>query len=97
MTAYIIARVAVTDPDHYATYSAQTPGLVARYGGRFLVRGGTVTTEEGPPEDRRIVVLEFADRAAAERFYHSADYQAVIGIRHAAAESDLVIVDGAEA
>ena len=42
MADYLIARVTVTDPEKYQDYTAVTPGLIAKYGGRFLVRGGTV-------------------------------------------------------
>lgn len=40
MTAYIIGRITVTDPERYPDYTAETPALIARHGGRFIVRGG---------------------------------------------------------
>ncbi len=48
MAGYIIARVTVTDPEKYQDYTAVTPGLIAKFGGRFLVRGGETVTLEGP-------------------------------------------------
>ena len=57
MAAYIIAEVEVTDPDSYATYRAQTPGVVERYSGRFIVRGGAAETLEGEGRPGRVVVL----------------------------------------
>jgi uncharacterized protein (DUF1330 family) len=97
MTAYIIAEVEVSDPETYATYRAQTPGVVARYGGRFIVRGGAAKTLEGGGEPARLVVLEFPDLAAAQRFYDSPEYQAIIGLRHQAATSRLILVEGYQA
>jgi uncharacterized protein (DUF1330 family) len=94
MSAYIIAEVEVTDPSTYASYRAQTPGVVARHGGRFIVRGGAAETLEGEGEPGRLVVLEFPDLAAARRFYASPEYQAIIGIRHQAAKSRLILVEG---
>ncbi len=94
MAAYIIAEVEVTDPETYDTYRAQTPGVIGRYGGRFIVRGGTAELLEGEQAPARIVVIEFADLAAAKRFYGSADYQAIIGIRQRAARSRVVLVEG---
>jgi len=94
MAAYIIAEVEVTDPETYATYRAQTPGVIERHGGRFLVRGGAAELLEGEKPPARIVVIEFADLAAAKRFYGSPDYQAIIGIRQRAARSRLVLVEG---
>ena len=94
MTAYIIARIEVTDPDDYKTYAVATIEIADRFGGRFLVKGGSMTQVEGsgPP---RHVVIEFPDRAAAEGFYASAEYQAVLPIALRASTRDLVIVDGA--
>ena len=47
MAGYIIAEVEVTDPETYATYRARTPGVIERYGGRFIVRGGPAELLEG--------------------------------------------------
>ena len=94
MAAYIIAEVEVTDHETYQSYRAQTPGVVARYGGRFIVRGGAAELLEGERQPGRIVVLEFSDLAAARRFYDSPEYQAIIGIRQRAATSRLILVEG---
>jgi uncharacterized protein (DUF1330 family) len=95
MAGYIIAEVEITDPETYATYRAQTPGVIERYGGRFIVRGGPAELLEGDEQPGRIVVIEFSDTAAARRFYESPDYQAIVGIRQRAARSRLVLVEGA--
>jgi len=97
MAAYIIAEVEVSDPETYATYRAQTPGVIARYGGRFIVRGGAAETLEGEREPARLVVIEFPDRDAARRFYDSPEYQAIIGLRQRAATSRVILVEGYEA
>jgi uncharacterized protein (DUF1330 family) len=97
VTAYLIARVEVLDPDAYKLYTARSPGAVAAHGGRFIVRAGPVETLEGPEESRRLVVIEFPNREAATKFYHAADYQEIVGLRHAAATSELILVDGADA
>jgi uncharacterized protein (DUF1330 family) len=94
MSAYIIAEVDVRDPETYATYRAQTPAAVERYGGRFIVRGGAAETLEGEGPPGRLVVLEFPDLTAARRFYGSPEYQAIIGIRQQAAASRVVLVEG---
>jgi len=94
MAAYIIAEVEVTDPETYAAYRAQTPAVVERYGGRFIVRGGAAETLEGEGRPGRLVVIEFPDAVAARLFYGSPEYQAIIGIRHRAASSRLILVEG---
>jgi uncharacterized protein (DUF1330 family) len=60
----------------------------------MLVRGGDPETIEGKLPGERVVVVEFADRAAAKRFIDSPEYQAIIGIRREASIGAGVIVDG---
>jgi uncharacterized protein (DUF1330 family) len=94
MAGYIIARVNVTDPEKYKDYTAVTPGLIAKYGGRFIVRGGETVTLEGPAETGRVVVIEFDSLDQAKSFYESDDYQAAIGLRVAASTGQLIAVAG---
>ena len=94
MTAYLIATVRVDDPETYKKYTAQTPALVEKYGGKFIVRGGDVEALEGPAFDRRMVILEFPSKEVVRTFYKSPEYQEVAKIRHAAAESSFLLVDG---
>ncbi len=94
MPAYIIARIDVSDPADYATYASQTVALAERHGGRFLVKGGAMTQLEGEGPARH-VVIEFPDRATAEAWYSSPDYQSILPIALRSSRRDLVIVDGA--
>lgn len=94
MTAYIIAEVDVTDPETYKAYTALVPASLARYGGRFLVRGGASVALEGE-SPKRIVVLEFDTSEAARRWYDSREYAEAKAMRGRAARSRLFIVEGA--
>lgn len=96
MPAYFIVDVNIADQDTYATYATQVPPIVKQYGGRFLVRGGKSETLEGDWRPSRLVVLAFDDVAAARRFYHSKEYQAIIEFRHRASTSRMVLVEGYE-
>jgi len=40
MAAYLIADVDVKDPGAYEEYKKAAPASIAKYGGRYLVRGG---------------------------------------------------------
>ena len=56
VTAYIIVEVETTDEDLMAEYRKHTPGLVGKFGGKFVVRGGKTRTLEGGWTPARIVV-----------------------------------------
>ena len=93
MAAYWIAHVTVTDPDRYKAYQALAPAAFARFGGRFLARGGEADVLEGPEQARHVVIV-FPDLAAARAGYASDEYRAARAARAGAAEVALVIVDG---
>jgi uncharacterized protein (DUF1330 family) len=96
MAAYMIAKVNVTDWDKYNEYIKVTPGIIAKYEGRFIVRGGETVTLEGLEEKWRIVVVEFPDLAKAKEFYHSPEYADAKKIRAGAAEAQFIAVSGVE-
>jgi uncharacterized protein (DUF1330 family) len=95
MSAYIIARVEVTDWARYREYTKETSAAIARYGGKFIIRGGEITTLEGEPETRRLVVIEFPSLDQAKAFYHSPEYTRVKGLRAGAAVGQFLAVEGA--
>ena len=95
MPAYVIAEVDVTNPAGYESYRPLAGASIAQYGGKFLVRGGTAELLEGSPDPARIVVIEFADAAAAKRWYDSPEYQAALKIRLANSRGRVLLVEGA--
>lgn len=93
MSAYIIARITVAQPEDYLTYANQTVALAERFGGRFLVKGGMQTVLEGNSPERHVIV-EFPDREAALAWYNSPEYRRILPIALASSQRDIVIVDG---
>ncbi|MBT3789009.1 MAG: DUF1330 domain-containing protein [Alphaproteobacteria bacterium] len=91
--AYWVARVDISDADAYGKYIAANAEPFAKYGARFLVRGGDFEEVEGSARQKQ-VVLEFADYATAMACYNSPEYQAAIKLREAVSIGDLVIVEG---
>jgi uncharacterized protein (DUF1330 family) len=94
MPAYVLVDAKVTDPAQYEEYRKVAPAAIARYGGRYLVRGGATTVLEGEWQPNRIVVLEFPDADAARRFYDSPEYRAARALRAGAATMNVIVVDG---
>ena len=91
---YIIAEVQVTDAEAYKAYVPGAGAAVAKYGGKYLARGGKVEQLEGPPPAGRFVIVEYPSFEAARAFYHSADYQAVAPIRQKASISRFWVAEG---
>jgi uncharacterized protein (DUF1330 family) len=95
MPAYIIADIQVTDPVAYDDYRPLAAASIARFGGRFIVRGGKVDLLEGEPQPERIVVIEFPDADTARRWYQSEEYQTALKIRQATSRGRVLLVEGA--
>jgi uncharacterized protein (DUF1330 family) len=94
MPAYIIARIEVTDWERYREYTKATPGAIARFGGKFIVRGGEIVTLEGPQETRRLVIIEFPNLNQAKAFYGSPEYAEAKKLRAGAAIGQFLAVEG---
>ncbi|MGA8053863.1 MAG: DUF1330 domain-containing protein [Burkholderiales bacterium] len=94
MPAYLVADVQVTDPVRYEDYKQLAATAIAKFGGRYLVRGGAHTTVEGEWKPNRLVIMEFADVATARRFYDSPEYREARAARANAAKGQFVIVEG---
>ena len=94
MPAYVIAVTDLHDPEQYEHYKAAAPETIAKYGGRYVARGGELEVLEGDWHPPRLVILEVDDLEAAKRWYASPEYQAAKQLREGAATMRLVAVEG---
>jgi uncharacterized protein (DUF1330 family) len=94
MAAYVIADITVQDAELYEEYRLRVPAVIEKYGGRYLLRGGTFEAFEGECRPSRLIVLEFPGMDALRRWYQSPDYQALRTIRQRAAHTNLIAVEG---
>ena len=92
--AYLLVQSDVTNPAQYAAYAKLTPGIIEKFGGKFVARGGRSITLEGREAPARVVVLEFPSLEAAQAFYNSPEYVAARKIRSGAATMQIVAVEG---
>lgn len=91
---YWMAMVDVTDADGYPLYVAANAAAFAKYGAKFVVRGGQGQVFEGPAASR-LVVIEFASYQTALDCYHSPEYQAALKLRQQFSNAHFAIVEGA--
>jgi uncharacterized protein (DUF1330 family) len=92
--AYIVAEIEVQDAAVYEGYKSAVAPMVTKYGGRYIVRGGTVETIDGQAPVGRVIILEFPSLSAAQTFLRSDEYQPVADIRRKSAKSRLFVVEG---
>ncbi len=90
---YWIARIDIHNMDGYKEYIAQNGTVFAKFGAKFLVRGGKFENPEGKVRSRN-VVLEFKDYDTALACYNSPEYARLVAIRSPHSQGDLVIIEG---
>ena len=96
MKVYLIAHIEVTNPELMEKYRELVPKIVAKYQGKYLVRGGDSEILEGDYFKHRIVLLEFPSRQQANNFYNSEDYAPLKMLRIEAGNNSSVLVEGVE-
>lgn len=94
MPAFAVAhlRSVAMGPD-IVRYLEEIDATLEPYEGRFVIHGGAITEVEGEWPGS-LIVIEFPGREAAEAWYASDAYQAILPLRTRNAEGSAIIVDG---
>ena len=95
MPVYVIGDVRdAWDADALQEYRRRNTDAVAAAGGRFVIRGGDHELLEGEWDTLRIVIMEFADMAAAREWYESEGYAPLKALRQSASDTNIILVEG---
>lgn len=90
---YWILRADVFDIEKFNEYASRTPEVLAKFGGKFLVRAGRYEVVEGQSRSRN-VIIEFPSYESAIACWNSHEYQNAKTYRLGAAELDVVVIEG---
>ena len=94
MASYLIAHVQVQNPEAFREYERGVLRTIKPFGGWVLAAGPAEPLEGAEPANHN-VVIRFPTLAAAQSWWQSADYQAIVPLRHAhAATSGAMFVRG---
>jgi uncharacterized protein (DUF1330 family) len=97
MAAYAISEVEILDPDQTRRYQELAAASIARYGGRYLVRGARPQVPEGDrPIEERVVLVEFPSMERLREWYASPEYAEALQIRQTALARRLLFVAGVD-
>ena len=92
--AYLVAEVEVNDPEAMKPYIAGVIAVVAKYGGKYIVRGGHSETLEGSAPTGRFAIVQFNSSDELKRFWESAEYKEIAKVRQAASRSRFFAIEG---
>jgi len=94
MAAYAIADVRIRDQSLAVKYRELSQSSIAKYGGRYIVRGGTALTMEGDWSPQIFVIVEFATMDRLREWYGSPEYTEALKVRASALDRDLIFIEG---
>ncbi|MFJ8045694.1 DUF1330 domain-containing protein [Kitasatospora sp. NPDC096147] len=94
MTAYAFANLRTRRPHlDIVEYLERIQATLTPYAGRFLVHGAPTEVLEGSWPGH-MVLIEFPDAATARAWYDSPGYRAILPLRTAHIEADVVLAEG---
>jgi uncharacterized protein (DUF1330 family) len=97
MPAYWVARSKINDPVEYKKYTDLVPGIIAKFGGKVMARGGRHQIMEGPDKFQRFVVIEFPTFEQGVACFTSPEYDRAAAFRRkGAGEVETIIVEGGD-
>jgi uncharacterized protein (DUF1330 family) len=93
--AFVILQLTIHDPDGYHQYQiAGHQEIFDKFSAKIVGGDENVQIVEGSWPFTRTVLIEFPSKELARAWYDSDEYQAVVGLRHSSATSNVVIVSG---
>lgn len=91
--AYLIGHITVKDHEKWSEYRNKVPSTLAPWGAELVLRGKLRSVLTGNHRHSDAVVIRFPDLDALNSWYDSSGYQALIPLRHDAAEMELLVYE----
>lgn len=95
MAAYMIIAASIADRERFVSgYGKAAAELVARFGGRYVLRApGALGLEGAFGEGASVVISEWPDRESALAFWNSPEYAEVKALRDGLADVQVLLVE----
>ena len=94
MVCYVIADMNSPNPEQFAEFIEVTPATVQQYGGKYLIRRGSIEVAQGDWTPSRLVVTEFAGMDQARAWFDSPEFECPKQIQARSSDSNFVFVEG---
>jgi uncharacterized protein (DUF1330 family) len=94
MSAVLVSRIRVRNPEQMKAYGAAAAPTVAAHGGEFLARGTFADALLGEGSAHMTGIMRFPSEAAVQAWFASPEYRALADLRDAAGEMELFVYAG---
>lgn len=88
--AYVVGQISVKDQAKWDVYQSRVPQTLEPWGAQLVFRGTQAALLAGESSHPAIVVIRFPSMAAADGWFASSAYQALIPLRLQAADVTLL-------
>jgi uncharacterized protein (DUF1330 family) len=93
MTAIIVARITVINPEKMKAYSAAAASTVADHDGVFALRGKHIEALLGEDASDAVAIIQFPSASAAQGWFNSPEYQELQELRDSAAKMQFTLFE----
>lgn len=95
MSVYMIVEAKeIMDKEKYGEYIQRVPQTIEKFGGKYLVRGGQVTTVSGDWNPARLIIVKFNSMDKFQAWWNSSEYRRVAPLREQSARMNAIVVEG---
>lgn len=97
MSVYAIGMITVTDRARYERYKERFVPILQQYHGRLLAADEHPQVQEGLWPYQKLILLQFEDRGAYERWATSPEYRETAKDRYAGSDGTVILIQGIHA
>jgi uncharacterized protein (DUF1330 family) len=84
--AYVVGQITIKNETYWSEYRSKVPATLAPWGAELMFRGKRIDSGELDQSHTHVVVIKFPSLANVEGWLQSEAYNALIPLRHQAAE-----------
>jgi len=90
MTAFFVATAKIKDSEKFQEYAQKAGGTLAPHGGELVLRGLKEDVLAGDADHQTVGIIKFPNQDALMAWFNSDAYQAIVPLRHKAADMTIV-------
>ena len=93
-SVYMVIDIKIKDMNLYSEYIARAPEIIKKYGGRYLARGGKITSIAGNWNPERVIIVEFDSKQKMQECFNSQEYLEIAPLREESTIGKAIVVEG---
>jgi uncharacterized protein (DUF1330 family) len=94
VSVYFLIEISIKNKDIYSEYLEKVKPIIEKYKGKYLARGGEITSFSKNWNPERIVIIEFPTIEMLKRCLNSVEYKKISYLRENSTVSKAIVVEG---